>query len=74
MRTIDLFIISDALKLFGSNKGVLEDSEIEVIMNQIMERGGRVKNLYDTSGKKISYYQVNGTFFSELGEDEKNYY
>lgn len=53
------------------NKGLLEDSEIESIMNTIIERGGRVKNLYDPSGKKISYYQVNATFFSALGEDEK---
>ena len=53
------------------NKGLLEDNEIEAIMNKVMERGGRVKNLYDPSGKKISYYQVNATFFSALGEDEK---
>jgi sucrose phosphorylase len=52
------------------NKGLLEDEAIENIMNIIMERGGRVKNLYDPSGKKISYYQVNATFFSALGEDE----
>ncbi len=53
------------------NKGLLEDEEIEAIMNKIMERGGRVKNLYDPSGKKISYYQVNATFFSALGDDEQ---
>tara|TARA_R110002111_G_scaffold116640_2_gene178090 strand:- start:907 stop:2655 length:1749 start_codon:yes stop_codon:yes gene_type:complete len=53
------------------NKGLLKDAEIEVIMNKIMERGGRVKNLYGASGKKISYYQVNATFFSALGEDEQ---
>ena len=53
------------------NKGLLEDYEIEAIMSKIMERGGRVKNLYDPSGKKISYYQVNATFFSALGEDEQ---
>jgi sucrose phosphorylase len=52
------------------NEGLLEDVEIEAIMNKIMKRGGRVKNLYDPSGKKISYYQVNATFFSALGEDE----
>ncbi|WP_010133871.1 alpha-amylase family glycosyl hydrolase [Ochrovirga pacifica] len=51
-------------------KGLLEDSEIEEIMNIVMERGGRVKNLYDPSGKKISYYQVNATFFSALGENK----
>ncbi len=53
------------------NKGLLEDKEIDAIMNTIMERGGRVKNLYDAAGKKISYYQVNATFFSALGEDEQ---
>lgn len=53
------------------HKGLLEDAEIEAIMNKIIERGGRVKNLYDPSGKKISYYQVNATFFSALGEDER---
>jgi len=53
------------------NKGLLEDDEIETIMSTIIERGGRVKNLYDPSGKKISYYQVNATFFSALGEDEQ---
>jgi len=53
------------------NKGLLKDKEIEFIMNTIIDRGGRVKNLYDPSGKKISYYQVNATFFSALGEDEK---
>jgi sucrose phosphorylase len=40
-------------------------------MTTIMERGGRVKNLYDPSGNKISYYQINATFFSALGEDEQ---
>ena len=53
------------------NKGLLEDAEIEKIMTTIMERGGRVKNLYDPSGNKISYYQINATFFSALGENEQ---
>jgi len=53
------------------NEGLLEDKEIEAIMDTIISRGGRVKNLYGPSGTKISYYQVNATFFSALGEDEK---
>ena len=53
------------------NKGLLEDAEIEAIMNTVLERGGRVKNLYDPSGNKISYYQINATFFSALGESEQ---
>lgn len=51
-------------------KGLLDDKEIEAVMNTVMNRGGRVKNLYDPSGKKISYYQINATFFSALGENE----
>jgi len=53
------------------NKGLLEDDEIEEMMELIFERGGRVKNLYGADGKKISYYQVNATYFSALGESEK---
>ncbi len=41
------------------------------IIDEIMGRGGRVKNLYGPDGKKISYYQINATFFSALGEDER---
>jgi len=51
--------------------GLLEDASIDTVMERIIERGGRVKNLYGPDGKKISYYQVNATFFSALGEDER---
>ena len=54
-----------------SGKGLLSDDQIEAVIEEIMERGGRVKNLYGPDGKKISYYQVNATFFSALGEDER---
>ena len=53
------------------HNGLLEDVEIEKLMDIIMARGGKVKNLYDASGKKISYYQINATYFSALGEDER---
>jgi sucrose phosphorylase len=52
-------------------KGLLEDTEIEELMHLIIERGGLVKNLYGADGKKISYYQVNATYFSALGENEQ---
>jgi sucrose phosphorylase len=56
----------------GVNKeGLLSDAEIAAVIDEIMDRGGRVKNLYGPDGKKISYYQVNATFFSALGEDER---
>ena len=54
-----------------SRKGLLSDEEIEAIIERMIDRGGRVKDLYGPDGKKISYYQVNATFFSALGEDEQ---
>ena len=53
------------------NEGLLSDQEIDAVIDEIMDRGGRVKNLYGPDGKKISYYQINATFFSALGEDER---
>ncbi len=50
---------------------LLQDDEIEAVIDRILERGGRVKNLFGPDGKKISYYQVNATFFSALGENEQ---
>ena len=54
-----------------SREGLLSDEEIDTVIEIIMDRGGRVKDLYGPDGKKISYYQVNATFFSALGEDER---
>jgi sucrose phosphorylase len=53
------------------NEGLLPDDVIDAVIDNIMDRGGRVKNLYGPDGKKISYYQINATFFSALGEDER---
>jgi sucrose phosphorylase len=54
-----------------TRKGLLSDGQIAMVIDEIMDRGGRVKNLYGPDGKKIAYYQVNATFFSALGEDER---
>lgn len=51
--------------------GLLDDDEIEAIVQRLLARGGRVKNLYGPDGEQISYYQVNATFFSALGESEQ---
>ncbi len=51
--------------------GLLDDEQIEATMDRIVSRGGRVKNLFGADGKKIAYYQVNATYFSALGEDER---
>ncbi|WP_396596476.1 glycosidase [Dokdonia sp. R86516] len=66
---LDLKGITDAQ---GNNHpGLLKDTEIEHIIETILSRGGRVKNIYDPEGNKISYYQVNATFYSALGEDDR---
>ena len=50
--------------------GLLSADQIDAIMTKVLERGGVMKNIYDADGKKLSYYQINATFFSALGEDE----
>ena len=51
--------------------GLLDDAQIDAVVELIISRGGRVKNLFGHDGKQIAYYQVNATFFSALGEDER---
>jgi len=59
-------------EIYGlSKEGLLSDDQIEAVVDKILNRGGRVKNLYGPDGKKISYYQVNATYFSALGDDER---
>ena len=53
------------------HEGLLTDRQIDDIIALILDRGGKVKNIFDTKGKKISYYQINATYFSALGESEK---
>lgn len=53
-----------------SKTGLLTDEQIDAVVERILDHGGRVKNLFGPDGKKISYYQVNATYFSALGEDE----
>ncbi len=52
-------------------EGLLSDQRIDALIDIITSRGGRVKDLFGPDGKKISYYQVNTTFLSALGEDEQ---
>ncbi|BAN03569.1 putative sucrose phosphorylase [Ilumatobacter coccineus YM16-304] len=58
------------LKGGPTGQGLLPDATIEAMISRLLERGGRVKNLYGADGTKVSYYQVNATFFSALGESD----
>jgi sucrose phosphorylase len=53
-------------------KGILDEATIDGMIDLITRRGGRVKDLYGPDGTRISYYQVNATFFSALGEDPRS--
>ena len=68
---IPVLDLKGATREDGSRAGLLDDDQIDAVVERIMDRGGRVKNLYGPDGKKIAYYQVNATFFSALGEDER---
>ncbi len=65
--TVNMLGCHDGIPLLDL-KGLLPESEIEGLIKTVVDRGGYVKELH---GKKNMYYQVNATFFSALGEDEK---
>ena len=48
--------------------GILPEERIQALIDLVVSRGGFVKNLH---GQKNVYYQVNATFYSALGEDDK---
>ena len=49
-------------------KGLISDERIQNLIDVIVKRGGKVKNLH---GQTNIYYQVNATYYSALGEDDK---
>ena len=49
-------------------KGLVPDERIQGLIDLIIRRGGLIKNLH---GKKNMYYQVNATYYSALGADER---
>jgi len=49
-------------------KGLISEEKIQSIIDTVVKRGGYVKDLH---GQKNVYYQVNATYYSALGEDDK---
>lgn len=49
-------------------RGLLPDGRIQGLIDTLVTRGGYVKNLH---GAKNMYYQVNATYYSALGEDDR---
>lgn len=69
-RTVTMLGCHDGIPVLDV-KGLLPEHAIDEMIDRITARGGRVKNLYDAEGRRISYYQVNATYFSALGEDPR---
>lgn len=66
IRTVNMLGCHDGIPLLDL-KGLLPDQRIQALINTVVSRGGRVKNLH---GQTKMYYQVNATYFSALGESE----
>lgn len=67
IRTVNMLGCHDGIPLLDL-KGLIPDNQIEELIDIVVSRGGLVKDLH---GKKNIYYQVNATYFSALGEDER---
>lgn len=67
MRVVNMLGCHDGIPLLDL-KGILEEEDIKGLIDLIVSRGGYVKDLH---GKKNMYYQVNATYYSALGEDDK---
>ena len=67
IRVVNMLGCHDGIPLLDL-KGLLTEEEIEELIGVLVKRGGLVKNLH---GQKNMYYQVNSTYYSALGEDDK---
>ena len=67
MRSVTMLGCHDGIPLLDL-KGLLPERRIRSLIDTVVARGGYVKDLH---GQKNMYYQVNATYFSALGEDER---
>lgn len=67
MRTVNMLGCHDGIPLLDL-KGLLPEDRIQSLIGTLVKRGGFVKDLH---GAKNVYYQVNATYYSALGEDDR---
>lgn len=67
IRTVNMLGCHDGIPLLDL-QGMIPEERIQKMIHTIIGRGGFVKDLH---GQKNIYYQVNATYFSALGEDER---
>jgi sucrose phosphorylase len=67
IRVVNMLGCHDGIPLLDL-KGLIPDEQIEKLIKTVVGRGGYVKDLH---GKENVYYQVNATYYSALGEDDR---
>ena len=67
IRVVNMLGCHDGIPLLDL-KGILAEEDIQKMIDTIVGRGGFVKDLH---GAKNMYYQVNATYYSALGDDDK---
>lgn len=67
IHTVNMLGCHDGIPLLDL-KGLLSEERIQAVIDIVVERGGLVKDLH---GQKNIYYQVNATYYSALGEDDR---
>lgn len=67
IRVVNMLGCHDGIPLLDL-KGMIPEERIQNLIDTVVNRGGMVKNLH---GQKNVYYQVNATYYSALGEDDK---
>ncbi len=67
IRVVNMLGCHDGIPLLDL-KGILKEEDIQNMIDTIVGRGGYVKDLH---GAKNMYYQVNATYYSALGDDDK---
>ncbi len=67
IHTVNMLGCHDGIPLLDL-KGLISDEQIQRLIDTVVARGGYVKNLH---GQKNMYYQVNATYYSALGEDDR---
>ena len=67
IRVVNMLGCHDGIPLLDL-KGMLPEEQIQKLIDTVVARGGYVKDLH---GKKNMYYQVNATYYSALGEDDR---
>lgn len=67
IHTVNMLGCHDGIPLLDL-KGLIPEERIQMIIDTVVSRGGFVKDLH---GQKNVYYQVNATYYSALGEDDR---